>query len=307
MPLPGTLHPIPPYDLNLTLGLLSRYAYPIMDTVHDGRYWRALRTPDGMALLNATQQENNDQTQLKVELVASQGKLPKNERLLNRIARILNIYSDLQPFYTVAKQDKTLWAIIQPLLGLRWLCTDTVFEALMLTIVEQQIAWTAAQRAQHWLLQWGNQAITHEGHTYYAFPSPEQMARATIEDLRPLKITFKRMNTMITIAQQIITDQLDLEAIRGQSLEAAYKSLTALKGIGHWTATWTLQRTFGQQKYVGHNDVALQAAVNHYFYGGTGRIPAEQVTETYAQYGEYAGIAANYTLMRYVMDRYEAQ
>jgi hypothetical protein len=57
---------------------------------------------------------------------------------------------------------------------------------------------------------------------------------------------------------------------------------------------------------VGHNDVALQAAVNHYFFGGVGRIPAQQVLDAFAPYGDFAGLAAHYTMLRWVLDRYEA-
>jgi hypothetical protein len=61
----------------------------------------------------------------------------------------------------------------------------------------------------------------------------------------------------------------------------------AIKGIGDWTAK-----------------VALQAAVNRYFYSGTGSVTARQVKETFVRYGAFGGLAACYTLMRRVLDVY---
>lgn len=174
----------------------------------------------------------------------------------------------------------------------------------MTTIIEQQIAWVAAQRAQRWLVEWGGHHAVYNGRTHYAFPTPKQIAAAEIEDLTPLKITFRRMGVMIGVARQIVSGNLQLENLRDLPAEVGYKHLVDLKGIGHWTAAWTLQRAQGPHNYIGHNDVALQAAVNHYFYGSVGRIPGEQVIHTFERYGEFAGLAAHYTILRWVLDRY---
>jgi DNA-3-methyladenine glycosylase II len=216
----------------------------------------------------------------------------------------LAVKSDMSSFYDYARNDSTLWSVVKPLVGLCWIRTPTVFEALMTTVIEQQIAWTAAQKAQRWLVQWADNRLTYDGIDFYAFPTEQQIADATIEDLTPLKITFRRMAVMIDIAQQVVAGELDLEGLRDCTAEEVYKSLTAIKGIGHWTAAWAIQRSLGWHNFVGHNDVALQAAVNHYFYGGEGKIPAEKVQETFARYDQYAGMAAHYTILRWVLDKY---
>jgi DNA-3-methyladenine glycosylase II len=288
----GNLQPQPPYDFQLMLDLLARYTHPIVDAAHDGAYWRVLREGHHLALVRVRD--------LEVALVSATGPVD-GDRLMAQIRHILGTDTSLAPFYDFARTQPGLWSVVQPLVGLHWLRSASLFEALMLTIIEQQIAWTAAQQAQRWLVEWGGHTITHAGRSYFAFPTQEQIATATIDDLRPLKITFKRMRTMIDVAAT------DLESLRRLSIDEAYQRLIQLKGIGHWTATWTLQRTFGPHRFVGQNDVALQAAVNHYFYGGQGRIPEAQVIETFAEYGEYAGIAAHYVLMRWVMDRYTPQ
>ncbi len=297
----GTLYPVQPYRFQLTCDLLRRYAHPAVDVTHDGAYWRVLRQGETLALLRVT-----GDAALEVTLAAATGAVDADD-LLRQIGHILGVESDPAPFYAIARQDAALWAVVQPLQGLRWLRTATVFEALMMTITEQQIAWTAAQRAQRWLVEWVGAAVEYGGRVYHAFPTPAQIAAASVDDLKPMKITFKRMHVMIEIAGRVAAGALDLEVLRGATPEHAYKMLIDLKGIGHWTAVWTLQRTFGGHAYIGQNDVALQAAVNHYFYGGQGRIPEAQVLQTFEPYGEYGGLAANYTLMRWVLDRYEAK
>ena len=301
----GTLYPTAPYHFGLVLDVLARYIHPATDVGYDGAYWRVLSIGDDLALIRVDNLGTITSPALGVDLVKSTGAV-NHDFLLSQIGYIMGEDADMTGFYTCAKTDPTLWRIVEPLVGLRWLRTPTVFEALMTTVIEQQIAWTAAQKAQLWLVEWAGHRVHHDGRDFYAFPTPAQIADATVDALKPLKITFKRMNVMIDIAQQVVMGSLDLERLRELSMEDAYKALTAIKGIGHWTATWTLQRARGWHNYVGHNDVALQAAVNHYFYGDEGKISAEQVAETFAQYGDYAGSAANYTIMRWVLDRYAA-
>ncbi|MEP6988331.1 MAG: hypothetical protein ABI970_22190, partial [Chloroflexota bacterium] len=185
--------------------------------------------------------------------------------------------------------------------------TASVFEALMQTIIEQQISWVTAQKAQLWLVDWVGNKLEYGGRVYYAFPTPAQIAAMTVEDLKPLKITFKRMALMIDLAVQVVNGQRDLEGLREVSPAEAYKQLMAIKGIGHWTAAVTLERAFGHTDWVAYNDVVLQAATNRYLLGGSGRIPPELVAQTFAVFGEYAGLAARYTMFRWVFEQYPQQ
>lgn len=299
----GTLKPVAPYNLSLTLSLLSRYTHPALDVAHKGAYWRLLSCKGGLALVRIKDVGKPKKPRVEVSLAMSTV-VPDTDDLMKKVKTILGADIDPNPFYDAARQHDRLWQIVKPLKGLRWLNTETMFEALMMTIIEQQIAWTAAQRAQRWLVEWGGHTLRYKDRAYFAFPRPRQIANASIDDLRPLKITFRRMQTMIDIAGQVADGSLNLEKLRKKSPEKAYKKLVALNGIGHWTATWTLQRTLPHHNYVGHNDVALQAAVGSYFYGKDGKVSPEQVQETFAPLGDYAGLAANYTMMRYVLDRY---
>ena len=305
----GTLSPQAPYNFPLVLEILRRYAHPTLDHVHEDAYWRALHVNSdnahGLALIRVESLPNSD---ISVALMATTLDVTDSiddSALLAEVSHILGLDMNISPFYVYARTQPALWQVVAPLEGVRWLRTATTFEALCMTIIEQQIAWTAAQRAQRWLVEWGGHTLTHEGKPYFAFPTADQIANSTKEEFTPLKITFRRMRLLIHVAQSVVRGEIDLERLKQTTPQEAYSVLTGIKGIGHWTAAWTLARTQGSFAYVGYNDVALQAAVNHYFYGGTGKIPEAQVTETFARYGEYAGLAAHYTILRWVLDRYE--
>lgn len=299
----GILSPVPPYDFSLMTNLLGRYTHPVMEFVNGHTYWRTLHHQGGLVMICVDSIGTIQKPQLQVLAMATTVTIHPEE-LLAQVGRLLCINIDYAPFYEFAKDHSVLWSVVQPLIGLHWLRTQSAFEALMHTIIEQQIAWVAAQKSQRWLVEWGGHRLEVDGVRGYAFPTPIQIASASEEDFTPLKITFKRMRLMINIAQQVVSGELPLEAISTMNPHDAYQFLVGIKGIGHWTASWTLQRTLAVHNFVGHNDVALQAAVGRYFFGIEGKVSAQSVDETFAKFGNYAALAANYTIMRWIFDKY---
>lgn len=299
----GSLGPRAPYDFAKMLDVMGRFQ-PVMDVARDGEYWRALRVGAHLALVRVRSRGTVDDPALDVYRMAATGAVD-NHVVLGKLRHLLSTDMDMNPFYAFARTDSPLWETVEPLRGLHFIRAESIFEALLTTIIEQQIALTAALRAQRWLVEWAGNGIAYNGETFYAFATPAQVAAAQVADLKPLKITFRRMQLLIDVAQQQASGQLDLESLRQGSAQAAYESLVRIRGVGHWTAAWTLTRGLGAYDAVGHNDVALQAAVNLYYYGQSGRATAQAVGDMFAGYGEYAGLAAFHTLMRWVFDRYD--
>ncbi len=295
------LYPTPPYDFARTVEA-SRHLYAMGERRSDV-YRRAIHVGESLALIEVASVGTVADPALDLRLLASRG-VVDSAALEAKARRVFNLADDLTPFYAYARTVPALWATVEPLYGLHTLQADSVFEGLALTIIEQQIALRMAQTAERWLLAWADESITYEGATYYAFPRPAQIAAATVADLTPLKITFARMQRLIDVARAITAGELDLEALRDQPVESVYEALMALKGVGHWTAAWTITRALGVYGYVGAADVALRAAVNHYYYGATGRAERALVDQTFAAHGSFDGTAAFYTLMRWATERY---
>jgi len=299
----GVIRPEPPYAFDILLAFLGCYRYPALDIVYQGCYWRVVEQGKALALLRTSWAGTIDRPVLIVDLAAQVGEVDL-QKLLTDLGHILSAGVDRAAFFRMARSDDRLWSVIGPLYGLPELRSSSIFEALMRTIIEQQIAWVSAQRAQRWLVAWAGRSITHDGRVFYAFPSPDQIAGARLDELKPLKITHGRIERMIGIAESVATGRLDLEAVQSLPPESAYEALLEIKGVGHWTAAVTLKRALGYNHHLPYNDVALQAAANHYFFHQEGRATAQVVMDTFMPYGDLAGKAASYTLSRWVLDRY---
>lgn len=291
------LTPIPPYDFARTIAA-ARTLY-VAAHIQNETLRRVIRVGESLALIEVVSVGTVDQPRLHVEVLAADGSLDE-AALIAKVRRVLNLDGDVRPFYDYARRDPVLWATVERVYGLHSLQADTLFEALALTMIEQQIALRQAQIGERWLLQWAGEALTYQGDTYYAFPSAARLAAATVDDLLPLKITFGRMQRLIDAARLAES----LEALRDQPNAIAYDALLKLKGVGHWTAAWTLIRAQGHYRYVGSADVALRAAVNFYYHGLSGRADRALTDQTFEQYGEFAGLATYYTLMRWAFERY---
>lgn len=297
----GSLFPRPPYSFAKTLQA-ARF-HTVLDVIREGEYWRALRAGSETALVRVATMEADADSRLDVFLIQATGPID-NAALLEKVSRMLGVTADIGPFYAVARADPMLWGVVEPLVGLRHVRAENLFEALITTIIEQQIALALAQRGERWLVQKFGNAIEYDQMSFYLFPGAEQFASLTVDDLAPLKITRRRMAVVLEVARLQTSGEIDLDVLGSQPIEQIYERLIALKGIGHWTAAWAIIRALGDYFYVGEADVALQAAVNFYFYGQEKRAAPQRVRETLTQYGEFAGAAAFYTLMRWAFDRY---
>lgn len=293
----GQLEPISSFKLSLLIDILNRFKYRLFSVACDDLFCRLLHINGKYYLVQVDDE-------LDIWVISDSEYLPI-DTILAQVGQILNPYAEMEEFYQFAQQDEKLWLIVSSLVGLPVWRTATVFEALFSLIIEQHISWVAAQRAQHQLALWANNTLEYNNQVWFVPPTPQQLAAATIDDLKPLKITFKRMELMISIAQKMVSGELDLESLTGLSADEAYKILLKIKGVGHWTAANVLARGLGVHRYVTDNDVALQAAVNFYFFENEGRIPRQTVQNVFAVYGDFAGLAAYFTLMRWVLDRYQ--
>lgn len=294
-----TIYPPPPYDFALT-ARASRY-YNTLGVFESGAYWRALRAGDGLALVKLVSHGTPDRPALDVYLVATRGAVDL-QTLRVHVRRILNLHLDLSGFYAIARDDARLWRVVEPLSGLHIFQAETLFEALAITVLEQQISLAAAQKGERWLIGWAGEQIVHNGQTHHVFPAAARLAQATVDDLTPLKVTFRRMRVLMEIAR--LESENSFERLRDCAPDEAYRALVGLGGVGHWTAAWTLARGTGHFIYFGSADVALRAAVNHYFFGERGRLDPAETDALFSRYGQYAGLAAYYVLMKWAMDRY---
>jgi len=124
------------------------------------------------------------------------------------------------------------------------------FEALMSIITSQQLSVAAADTIFGRL----KKAVVPF--------APEQMLAASAETLRACGLSAPKQKHMKTIAAAILDGSLDLKRVRSMHDEDARAHLTAVKGIGPWTADIYLMSSLGRADIWPVGDVGLQAAIH---------------------------------------------
>lgn len=132
---------------------------------------------------------------------------------------------------------------------LEWRLRVGGFEGLFRMIVEQQVS--VASAASVWArLREGMGGIT-----------PERLLAHDLDQLRGMGLSRQKATYGQGIARAQIAGEIDLEHLANLDDEAAIASLTALKGVGLWTAEAYLMMCEGRLDVFPGGDVALQEAI----------------------------------------------
>src|SRR5699024_6970419 len=148
----------------------------------------------------------------------------------NYIRDWFDLERDLQPFYEIAKQDTLLKPLVIPLFGLRIIGIPDLFEALCWGILGQQINLPLAYRLKREFVETFGKSITYEGKKYWKFPTYDQIASLTPEDLATIKMTKRKSEYIIGIAQLMKEGSLSKEALLAlDDFKKTEKALTKIR------------------------------------------------------------------------------
>ncbi len=115
------------------------------------------------------------------------------------------------------------------------------------------------------------------------------LAGLRVADIRALQFSNRKAEYIIGAAQAIAAGEISLPLLDGFPDDEVISRLTALRGIGLWTAEWLLARTLGRPRVVA-GDLGVRKAIGLLYLDGA--LPSEaDVREATAHWGNAAGIA----------------
>lgn len=97
------------------------------------------------------------------------------------------------------------------------------------------------------------------------------------------------------VARALHSGALDPRRLAEASDAQIIEHLTALRGLGRWTADWFLARCLGRGGVCPAGDLGVRKAFAHYY--GRGRTPSEEAIRRRARaWGPYQNLAVHYLL-----------
>jgi len=214
---------------------------------------------DGAPLVFAMRSQGKH---LVIEILHGAPGAKTREQLRSWISGWLDLGRNLQPFYAQLKAHPRLAWMAKDFRGLRLIGIPDLYESLCWSIIGQQINLAFAYKLKRRFVENYGESIRVNGTRHLIFPLPERVMRARVEDLQQLQFSRQKIEYLINVSRLIHEGRLSkarLEAL--PTAEEKHQFLTGIKGIGTWTANYTLMKTLNDTSAIPHGDAGLLNAL----------------------------------------------
>jgi len=130
------------------------------------------------------------------------------------------------------------------------------------------------------------------GDNAYAFPSPEDLAKVSLDDLLACKTGFRAKYIQYAV-KNVIAGDIDLNALNNMDTDAARESLISLKGVGGKIADCVLLFAYGRYG-VFPTDVWIKRVMQYFYFNKQNASITDIHKLAKNRFGEYAGFAQQY-------------
>ena len=266
-PIELTLPYVPPYDWAATLAYRAARAIPGVEAIEGDRYRRTieggrLEVAHAPEPRTAKARRLNDRPALVLRLwLAEPAGL---DRLVARARRMLDLEADPNAIADHLGHDRALAARVRRIPGMRIPGAWDPFELAVRAVLGQQVSVAAATTLAGRLVDaFGTPVAPATGHggavgLTHAFPSAARLAEAGDARLHAIGLTGARAATLGGFARAVAEEKIRLDGARG--LEATVEAMTALPGIGPWTAHYVALRGLLEPDAFPAGDLGLRKA-----------------------------------------------
>jgi AraC family transcriptional regulator, regulatory protein of adaptative response / DNA-3-methyladenine glycosylase II len=232
---------------------LAASAVPGCEEVRDGTYRRALRLPWGNGIVSLTPEPDHVRCRLVLD------DFRDLSTAIARCRRLLDLDADPEAVVDALAADPALAAVVAKAPGQRIPRTVDERELALRAVIGQQVSMKAARtHTARIVASYGTPISDTAGLLTHTFPSVDQLA-----DIDPTHLGFPkaRRRTVIALIRALADGTVVLDA--GCDRERARQQLSALPGIGPWTAEIVAMRALGDPDAFPAADGGVRLAARH--------------------------------------------
>lgn len=243
----------PPLDWPSLIQFLQSRAIPGVELVERDKYRRTVQIEDSAGVIELRFIEGQQHFLLSVPPHLSRSLMQISER----IRTLFDLRADPLAITNHLQQDEQMSDLVQYYPGLRVPGAWDGFELAVRAILGQQVSLKAANTLAGRLVKtYGDPLQTaRDDELAYLFPRPERLAEATLSDIGLMP---NRAEAIRALAKAVRDGELVFGT--GVGLEEAIERLTALPGLGSWTAHYIAMRALGEPDAFPSADLALRRA-----------------------------------------------
>lgn len=242
------------------LRFLSRNEKECLHTIKENSIYKVLEIDNELVLFSITYDNG-----LVARIHTGSQNPGVQERIKNYIERWFDLTADLKGFYKAVQTDPVLHQLCQKYQGLRMVGMPDLFESLVWSVIGQQINLNFAYALKQRLVHNFGKRVTYEGETYYALPTPQVLAALNIEDFQPFQFSRGKAQYIINISQAFAEGVLSQEQLSVLTFDEIRQQLVAIKGVGNWTANYSMMKSLRSYDAFPVEDVGLHNAVKNQY------------------------------------------
>lgn len=176
---------------------------------------------------------------------------------------------------TICRKDEVMKGLVEKTGEIELKPVADSFDSLVQSIIYQQISGSAANSIYRKLLGEIGSRVT-----------PEKLNTITDDQLRRSGISPQKIRYLRDLTEKVISRELDLSVIHELSDDEIVQKLTAVKGIGVWTAQMFLIFTLGRPDVFPSGDLGIQNAMKKH-YGVKGKTIEKRMTKIAGKWSPY--------------------
>ncbi|MBS7525429.1 DNA-3-methyladenine glycosylase 2 family protein [Fusibacter paucivorans] len=161
---------------------------------------------------------------------------------------------------------------------LSYALSDNQFTGLASTIIGQQLSNKVAS------VIWGRLHTYLEGNV-----TPDSVLAADAASLRALGISYAKIRYIKDLAEHVKDGRLVFDELPTMADDDVMKKLTAVKGIGQWTAEMYMIFALGRKDIFSLGDASLQGAIQS-LYGVAGKTSLIELSDKWQPYRSIASL-----------------
>lgn len=282
-----------PFSFAANLNYLSNASNECLYHIKDQRICRALSIGQETSVIEISSNHND-----RITIRFLGNTTPSRKAIHTNVAQYVrdwfDLDTDLLPFYELAQGDALLQRAVDTFHGLRNVGIPDLFEAISWGIIGQQINLAFAYTLKRRLVENFGRRVECEGEIYWIFPTPQEIAALTVEDLSLLRLSAKKCEYLIGAARLIAEGELTKELLlKAGDYKKAEKMLTGIRGIGPWTANYVLMRCLRMPSAFPIDDVGLHNAIK-YLLGADKKPTKQEILQLSAAWTNWESYATFY-------------
>ena len=291
-----TLPVTTPFRLDLTAWALRRRGGNIVDQWSGGRYSRVLVDRDRGVRVVVVQP--GAAAQGVVVTLRSEGQIDDQLQGSARalVQKMFGLSADLTPFYRLAKGDVLLNDLAAEFAGVRPPRFPSMFEALVNSVACQQVSLESGIATLNRLAQKFGVPMVDDGAAQYSFPQPIDLIPLSEEHVKSVGFSRQKARAILGLARLFAEDGTDFAHLDQLTNGEAVADLTAIPGIGRWSAEYVLLRGLGRLDSFPGDDVGAQNNLQRLFERET-RPTYDEIRTLVAGWSPYQGFVYFHLLL----------